>query len=94
MDPRKVLEVSPEATEDEIRAAYLRKVEEFPPERSPEQFEAIRDAYEALRDPQRRSRLLLAADPEASFLTLLDEVPPERRHVGPEPWLAVMKEKP
>ena len=32
-DPRQVLEIDAEAGEEEIRAAYLRKVKEYPPDR-------------------------------------------------------------
>ena len=52
-DPRQVLEIDAEAGEEEIRAAYLRKVKEYPPDRSPREFERVRDAYEMLRDPRR-----------------------------------------
>ena len=82
------------ASEEEIRAAYLRKVKEHPPERSPEEFERTRDAYEALRDPRRRMRnMLLAADPAAPLTGLLDGRPPQRRFTGPGPWLEVLKGK-
>ena len=94
MDALEILGLSADAGEGEIRAAYLRKVKEHPPERSPEQFEQIRDAYEALRDPRRRMRaMLLAADPGAPLVSLLDGMPPHRRFVGPGPWLEVLKGK-
>ena len=35
MDPRQVLGVAASATEEDIRAAYLLKVKEHPPDRSP-----------------------------------------------------------
>src|ERR1017187_956249 len=64
MDPREVLGVNQDAGEEEIRAAYVRKVKEHPPDRSPEEFERIRDAYDSLRDPRRRMRnRLLSVDP-------------------------------
>ncbi len=53
MDSGEVLGVNQDAGEEEIRAAYVRKVKEHPPDRSPEEFERIRDAYESLRDPRR-----------------------------------------
>ena len=53
MEPTEILGVSADATDDEIRTAYLSKVQEHPPDRSPEQFELIRDAYEALLSTQR-----------------------------------------
>ena len=52
MDPREVLGVNQDAGEEEIRAAYVRKVKEHPPDRTPEEFERIRDAYD--RSEERR----------------------------------------
>ena len=91
-DPRQVLGVSPEAGDEEIRAAYLGKVKEYPPDRAPREFEQVRDAYEALRDPRRRTRHLLAIDPKQPLTSLLDGKVAERRFTGPEPWLAVLRE--
>ena len=93
-DPREVLEIDAEAGEEEIRAAYLRKVKEFPPDRAPREFERVRDAYEMLRDPRSRTRaLLLAADPKQPLVSLLDGLKPKRQFIGPEAWLAVSREK-
>ena len=93
-DPREILGVAPNAGDEEIRAAYLRKVKENPPDRSAAAFERIRDAYEILRDPRRRALyMLLSADPEAPLVSLLPARTPERRFTGPGPWLAVLREK-
>jgi len=93
-DPREILGVAPNAGDEEVRAAYLRKVKENPPDRSPAAFELIRDAYEILRDPRRRAlHTLLSADPEAPLVTLLPARTRERRFTGPGPWLAVIREK-
>lgn len=92
-DPYQVLGIQPEAGDAEIRAAYLRKVKEFPPERAPQEFEKVRDAYETLRDPRRRTRqLLLSVDPKQPLVSLLEGRGAERRFLGPEPWLAALKE--
>jgi len=91
-DPWLVLDVPPEAGDDEIRAAYTRKVKEYPPDRCGPEFEQIRDAYDQLKDPYRRAKyLILGATPDRPLESLLDDVPVTRRHIGPEPWLAVMK---
>jgi curved DNA-binding protein CbpA len=45
-----VLEVEAEAGDEEIRDAYVRKVKRYPPDRSPREFERVRDAYEMPRD--------------------------------------------
>ena len=93
-DPRQVLEIEAEAGDEEIRAAYLRKVKQYPPDRSPREFERVRDAYDLLRDPRRRTRqLLLAADPKQPLAGLLDELKPQRLFTGPDAWLAVSREK-
>jgi curved DNA-binding protein CbpA len=93
-DPREILGVAANAGDEEIRAAYLRKVKEHPPDRSPAAFERIRDAYEVLRDPRRRAlHLLLSVDPEAPLASLLPAQGRQRRFTGPEPWLAVLREK-
>jgi len=92
-DPRQILGIRPEAGDEEIRAAYLRKVKEYPPDRSPREFERVRDAYEDLRDPRRRARrLFLSADPAQPLASLLEGRASERRFTGPDPWLAVLKE--
>ena len=91
-DARDVLGVAATATDEDIRAAYLLKVKEHPPDRSPEQFERIRDAYDLLRDPRRRARhLILSVDPGAPLATLLAHHPRSRQFVGPQPWLDALK---
>ena len=91
-DPREILGVSAAATEDDIRAAYLLKVKQYPPDRSPEQFERVRDAYDALRDPRRRARhLLLSVNPGAPLASLLADHPKSRQFVGPQPWLEALR---
>lgn len=48
------LEITPEAAPEEIRRAYFRLVRRFPPEKEPEKFKSIREAYETLSDPKAR----------------------------------------
>ncbi len=49
-----VLGVPSEADADAIRTRYLALVREFPPETHPAQFQAIRLAYDILKDPDTR----------------------------------------
>jgi hypothetical protein len=92
MHATQVLGLAENASDEEIRTAYLKKVKEHPPDRDPEQFERVRDAYETLRDPRKRTQdMLLAADPSAPFVSLFGALEPERRFVGPGPWLEVLK---
>lgn len=48
------LEVSPQASAEEIRRAYYRMVRQYPPEREPQRFKEIRAAYETLSDARAR----------------------------------------
>jgi curved DNA-binding protein CbpA len=94
MDPFEILGVPRDAGDDAIRAAYLARVRECPPDRSPEQFERVRDAYEKLRDPRARIRhRLFSVDPAAPLTSVFAELAPPRRFVGPGPWLEVLKGK-
>jgi DnaJ-domain-containing protein 1 len=93
-NPHTIIGVTPDATPEEIRAAYLNKIKEYPPERFAAEFERIRDAYAILRDARDRSRLMLQSiNPEAPLETLLDHRKQTRHFVGPEAWLAAMRER-
>jgi curved DNA-binding protein CbpA len=93
-DPLVVLGVRADAGDEEVRSAYLRKVKEFPPDRCPNEFEQVRDAYEMLRDRRMRMRhFLFSIDPEAPLESLLGGAGSEAKFAGPEPWLAALKGK-
>ncbi|MFV2069314.1 MAG: J domain-containing protein, partial [Pirellulales bacterium] len=53
-DPYQVLGLNRSCEASEIRRRYLTLVRQHPPERDPEQFAAIRSAYDELRDPVER----------------------------------------
>ncbi|OLP19994.1 hypothetical protein BST81_02665 [Leptolyngbya sp. 'hensonii'] len=46
------LDISPQAAPDEIKKAYYRLVRKYSPEKEPERFKQIREAYETLSDPK------------------------------------------
>ena len=58
-DPYEVLGIAQGASETEIRCRYLELVRQHPPDRDPQQFAAVRGAYEQLRDPVTRMRATL-----------------------------------
>ena len=74
-DPYKVLGLPPEADDESIRRRYLELVRQFPPERHPEKFAAVREAYENLRDLNTRLRYrLFEAGQNESVDALLEEI--------------------
>ena len=93
-NPQNILGVPQDAKSGEIRTAYLNKIKEYPPEKFPAEFERVRDAYTILSDPRHRMRVrLLSVDPEAPLVTLLDDKKRNRQFLGPEAWLAAMRER-
>ncbi len=88
----RVLGVSSNEAPEVIRAAYLRLLKEHPPETGGEAFERIRDAYQMLTDPARRSQRVLEAGIDLPLESLVDAWEPRtRHHVGPKPWLDFIK---
>ena len=88
------LGVPANATGEDIRAAYLAKVKEFPPDRSPVEFEKIRDAYDNLRDPRRRAKaMLISTDINIPLVSLADNIKSRRNFAGKQPWIEVIKTK-
>jgi hypothetical protein len=99
MGANEILGVGANASEEEIRNAYLNKVKEFPPDRSPEEFERIRDAYDTLREPRKRARAMF--EPSGSdaplvsrpMVSLIEGRRMRRIFAGPQPWREVLKNK-
>src|SRR5260370_13149002 len=58
-DPYATLGLPPGSDDEAIRRRYLELVRQFPPERHPERFAAVRRAYESLRDLNTRLRYRL-----------------------------------
>jgi hypothetical protein len=63
-DPYELLGVGHSATETDLKRAYTRLIRRFKPERFPDQFRRVREAYEAALDALKwRSRFGLSDDP-------------------------------
>ena len=92
-DPFAVLGLDETASDEAIREAYIAAIRISPPDRDPEGFRRIREAYEQLRDPERRLALrLFGPAPLPDLVALADAFPEERRHIGPEQWLNILRE--
>ncbi len=59
MTPYEILGISPDSDDKTIRRAYLDLVREHPPERDPERFKEIVQAYDAVKDESRRLKYYL-----------------------------------
>ena len=49
-----ILEISPNATIQEIKKAYKKLLRKYPPEKEAEKYKEIREAYDTLKDSERR----------------------------------------
>jgi len=58
-DPYSILGLSPDSSDDTIRRRYLALIRTHSPDRDPDRFTEIREAYEKLRDPVARLRYQL-----------------------------------
>jgi curved DNA-binding protein CbpA len=52
--PFEILDIPESVTDPQVKTAYLQKTREFPPERFPEKFKEIKDAYEKIKSFQDR----------------------------------------
>jgi curved DNA-binding protein CbpA len=75
-NPYRVLDASPEDTDEAIRRRYLEAVRRYPPERFPAEFQRIREAYECIRDQEHRLEFLLFEPAQGESL---DELLAEER---------------
>ena len=73
-DPYRVLGIDHRATAEEVRQAYFGLVRRYTPEAHPDEFKALRAAYETLRSPLRRAELSLLAFDESVVDVDLDLV--------------------
>ncbi|MDD2658535.1 MAG: DnaJ domain-containing protein [Methylococcales bacterium] len=71
--PYEILEITGQASDSEIKRAYLEKVKLNPPERDHEKFQQIHSAYEAVKNAISREKYALFNYPQADFDALLEK---------------------
>lgn len=83
--PYDLLGVDTDASDDEIKQAYLQQVKSHPPDRAPNQFQVIKQAYEAIKDRKSRLNYALFTLPSTELEPLLDEAlkTPGNIHITP-----------
>ncbi|MCE2448415.1 MAG: DnaJ domain-containing protein [Candidatus Latescibacteria bacterium] len=88
-----VLGLSPAASQEEIRQRYLQLIRTHPPSQSPERFQQITAAYEALKDDRSRVESAIFGmaqygDFELALAALVQARPAERKTPGLKMLLA------
>jgi curved DNA-binding protein CbpA len=94
IDPYQILTISPKnATDETVRKAYMEAIRRHPPDRDPEAFERIRNAYELIDNEQKRIQLdLFGLDNKHKLAERLPESE-DRPHAGPAKWIAAIEEE-
>lgn len=59
MNPYDLLGLGDNPDDASVRSAYLEKIRQYPPERHPEKFEQINEAFQKLKDESSRLRYYL-----------------------------------
>lgn len=82
-----MLDLEPEATDEQIRKRYLDLVKAHPPEHEPQRFQDIAMAYERIKDRHARIRhrlfgCLTAGDAEEALAYLVRAARPARKRAG------------
>jgi curved DNA-binding protein CbpA len=96
-DPYQVLSLPPGSDDEAIRRRYLELVRQFTPEKHPERFAAVRQAYESLRDLNTRLRYrLFEAGRNDSVDAIIEELScrTTRRRLSREALLSTAGKKP
>jgi curved DNA-binding protein CbpA len=96
-DPYQVLGLPSESDDEAIRRRYLELVRQFPPEKHPERFAAVRQAYESLRDLNTRLRhRLFEAGRNDSVDAIIEELAcrSKRRRLSLQTLLSIAGKKP
>ena len=79
--PFDILGIPDSATDEQVKAAYLKKIREFPPERFPEEFKATKHAFGQIHSLRDRVsyRLFHTTEPDLdNFLKALKLQPGKR----------------
>lgn len=84
------------ATDEQIRTRYLELIKAHPPERDPQRFQDVTQAYEAIKDRRVRiySRIFSGrntSDMEAALLYLARADRPEPKRVGLQELLQALR---
>lgn len=93
-DPYAVLELPADSDDETIRRRYLELVRQFPPEKHPEKFAAVRQAYETMRDLEARLNYrLFEAGKNECLAAIIEELscPTSRPRLSLERLLSVLK---
>lgn len=72
LDPYRTLGISIDAGDEAVHQAYLHQIRKYPPERHPQEFKAVRRAYELLETRHKRLQYELFDTEQPTLPELLE----------------------
>ena len=96
--PYDILDVQESASNEIIRKAYLKKLHQYPGEQYPAEFQAITEAYSAIKDEVSRAQLKVFAkwvnrkSKSSKFTDLLFVDKTEIKKIGTAEWEALIRQ--
>lgn len=68
-----ILDASTDASDDDIKKAYLKKVRIYSPEQAPDEFQKIRSAFELINTEEKRIKYQLFNSDMPNIFALLED---------------------
>jgi curved DNA-binding protein CbpA len=94
LNPFYVLKVFHTSTDEEVRNAYISLIREYPPDRSPEKFQEVREAFEEIKHERDRIKRYLAFPRTIDNLSdIIPDKKPERNLLPRSVWNKIIKNK-
>lgn len=89
--PFEILDIDVSASDSEIKSAYLKKVRRFTPERFPEEFKKIKEAYSAISDSKKRIEFKLFNVDEPDINTvIISTIKSKRKRIDTETFYQML----
>lgn len=83
-DPYRILQVSRDADDESIRAAFLQAIKKYPPDRHPQQYERLRAAHAQIDTLRNRLSFELLDHDLPDVLDVLEQTAPLQAPLPPD----------
>lgn len=90
--PFEILNIPERCTDEEAKAAYLERIRQYPPERFPDQFKEIKNAYDAVKTERGRIAVRLFRFDPFQVNELWDAIETEEARIPAEKLHQIISE--
>lgn len=90
--PFEILNIPERCTDEEVKAAYLERIRQYPPERFPEQFKKINAAFEQVKTERNRIAARIFQFAPFQLNDLWDAIKTEEKRIPTEKLIRIISE--